>query len=164
MLNEKLGTREQEKLGIRNEELGKRLTHKPILIPNSYFLITQITFLFSIFSCNLLSAPPDPNYFDKIDGEIAWANAKKLNVYISYDREWGTSNTASGQITPLNVTSCSERLYAGGIAGKFYSTTGTSDDDAPIMRMVSSVLPVLAGTEALPILAALWDWSAVQSI
>ena len=44
----------------------------------------------------------EPNYFDKIDDEIVWANAKKLNVHISYDREWGTSNPQAGQITPAN--------------------------------------------------------------
>ena len=126
-------------------------------------LLIAICYLLSV-SCNLFNDPLQDDYFDKIDGEIAWANAKKLNVHISYDREWGTSNPASGQITPLNVTSCDERISVGGIAGKFYSTTGTSDVDAPAMRMALLMQPVLAGLAASPILAALWDWSAVQSI
>ena len=93
------------KLGVRNEELGKRLTRKPSLTPNSYFLITPqyiaypLFFLFAIcsllfVSCNLFSVPADPNYFDKIDEEIAWANAAKLTVTLVNPLEWGSSPQA----------------------------------------------------------------------
>jgi len=36
----------------------------------------------------------------KIDAEIAWANAEKLNVTLAYPSAWGVSNPAQGVISP----------------------------------------------------------------
>ena len=97
-------------LGMRNEELGMPLTRKLILIPNSYFLIKHslasssrslfpllLALCYLLFvSCNLFNAPLDPDYFDKIDEEIAYANAPLANVKIGSIP--GSVNTIIGSL------------------------------------------------------------------
>ena len=39
---------------------------------------------------------PQDDYFDKIDQEIAWANAAKLDITVAYSYEWGSSPQAVG--------------------------------------------------------------------
>ncbi|MCL2067383.1 MAG: hypothetical protein FWG99_07965 [Treponema sp.] len=60
------------------------------------FIFYLLTFL---FSCDLFSGSTDNDLLKKIDEEIAWANAAKLTVHISYDPYWGTSSPPIGQIT-----------------------------------------------------------------
>ncbi|MCL2067647.1 MAG: hypothetical protein FWG99_09310 [Treponema sp.] len=56
-------------------------------------------FTFCLITCDLFTGATDNDLLKKIDEEIAWANAAKLNVFISYDQNWGTSNPPMGQIT-----------------------------------------------------------------
>ena len=47
-----------------------------------------------IVSCDLFNAPVDANFFDKIDEEIAWANAARLDISLVLPSEWGNSPQA----------------------------------------------------------------------
>ena len=69
----------------------------PFPIPHSLFPIL-IYLLF--VSCNLFNAPKDSDYWEKIDEEIAWANAAKLDVKLSFPSKWGIANPQQGTITP----------------------------------------------------------------
>ena len=73
-----------------------------ILKKHSLFSVSAIAFSLLILavSCDLFNKPKDPHFIKKIDAEIAWANAKKLTVHLSFDRNWGTSNPGQGKITP----------------------------------------------------------------
>lgn len=53
-----------------------------------------------LIGCDLFNLPADPDYLKKLDAEIAWANAAKLNVRVEYPAAWGTSNPPQGNITP----------------------------------------------------------------
>jgi hypothetical protein len=53
-----------------------------------------------IVSCDLFNSAMQPDYLAKIDAEIAWANAARLNVSVGYPNAWGTSSPQAGQITP----------------------------------------------------------------
>jgi len=52
-----------------------------------------------IVACDLFIGPK-VDLFQQINGEIDWANAKKLTVRIEYPPAWGTSNPVQGDITP----------------------------------------------------------------
>ena len=54
----------------------------------SFLLRLVLVFIFS--ACGLFM-PSDPNYLNKIDKEIAWANAGRLTVTVTYPQEWGSS-------------------------------------------------------------------------
>ena len=41
-------------------------------------------------ACDLFN-PTDPDMLAKIDAEIAWANAARLNITVAYPQQWGTS-------------------------------------------------------------------------
>ncbi|MCL2044735.1 MAG: hypothetical protein FWG89_11420, partial [Treponema sp.] len=64
----------------------------------TFSLFTVLCSLLTV-SCDLFQ-PNNPNYYQELLDEVAWANAAKLTVHLSYDPEWGTSNPAMGQITP----------------------------------------------------------------
>ncbi|MCL2443121.1 MAG: hypothetical protein FWD13_06590 [Treponema sp.] len=60
--------------------------------------------LFSLFivTCSLLiaSCEGDPDYLAKLDEEVAWHNAEKLTVAVTFPPEWGASNPQQGTISP----------------------------------------------------------------
>ncbi|MCL2442003.1 MAG: hypothetical protein FWD13_00875 [Treponema sp.] len=60
-------------------------------------VITLISFLLVL--C-FVSCDVDPDYLKKIDDEVAWHNAEKLNVRLEYPIRWGTSNPVQGSIAP----------------------------------------------------------------
>jgi hypothetical protein len=74
----------------------------PFPVPRSALLIlfSLFFFLFSFVSCELFNAQYDPDYWQKLEDEIAWANAPKLTVAIAFPATWGTSNPQQGTITP----------------------------------------------------------------
>jgi len=41
--------------------------------------------------CELLNAPLDKDFYKKIEEEVAYANAEKLTVSVSFPDEWGRS-------------------------------------------------------------------------
>ena len=85
----------------KEESPGKGNKAKPKTTTLFTVIFSLLLVICSLFTaCDLLNAPTDPDYFQKIDEEIAWANAPRLTVHLSYDPEWGTSNPAMGQITP----------------------------------------------------------------
>ena len=47
--------------------------------------------LIFVFSCDLFNAPVDPDFWKKIDEEIAWANAERLTVTVALPSGWGSS-------------------------------------------------------------------------
>ena len=51
-------------------------------------------------TCDLFN-PTDRDMLAKIDAEIAWANAARLTVAVTYPPEWGSSNPQQGTITPV---------------------------------------------------------------
>ena len=51
--------------------------------------------------CELFNAPKDPDYFKKIDEEIAWANAPKLTVRLAYHSNWGSSTPVRGPVSVM---------------------------------------------------------------
>ena len=53
--------------------------------------------LLAFATCDLFN-PVDPDILKKIDAEIAWANAAKLNVTIAFPPAWGTSTPGQGLI------------------------------------------------------------------
>ena len=53
-----------------------------------------------IGGCDLFNAAVQPDFLEKIDAEIAWANAEKLTVAIAFPSVWGASNPQQGTITP----------------------------------------------------------------
>jgi 3D (Asp-Asp-Asp) domain-containing protein len=59
-----------------------------------------ITLCFLVFSCELFNATEDPDFWQKLDEEIAWANAAKLTVRVEYPSEWGITNPQQGTIAP----------------------------------------------------------------
>ena len=42
-------------------------------------------------SCDLFNNPVDPDFVNRLDDEIAWANAAKLTVTVGFPAEWGSS-------------------------------------------------------------------------
>jgi len=56
---------------------------------------------FFLITCDLFNSLPETNLERKIESEIAWATAQKLNVRLDYDSSWGTSNPVRGTITPV---------------------------------------------------------------
>jgi len=78
------------------------LKNSPFPIPHSTFPIRSLAFSFLIFTlllcnCDLFNNPKDPHFLEKIDAEIAWANAAKLTVRIAAT-PWGISNPVAGSI------------------------------------------------------------------
>ena len=47
-------------------------------------------------ACDFFNNPIDPDFLRRIDAEIAWANADRLEVTIAHLTEWGTSNPPQG--------------------------------------------------------------------
>ncbi|MCL2442781.1 MAG: hypothetical protein FWD13_04865 [Treponema sp.] len=68
--------------------------------PPSICIILFLIILCSLFigSCDLF-APADPDLLDKLHEELAWANAAKLTVNITYPAIWGTSNPQQGPLS-----------------------------------------------------------------
>ncbi|MDR3019382.1 MAG: hypothetical protein LBU66_00590, partial [Treponema sp.] len=61
-------------------------------------IIMLIVLCFLVFSCELFNAQNDPDYWEKLDEEIAWVNAEKLTVSVTFPAEWGTSpNSGTGR-------------------------------------------------------------------
>ena len=52
-----------------------------------------------IVSCDLFN-PADPDLLGKLHEELAWANAKRLTVAVTFPPEWGGSNPQQGVISP----------------------------------------------------------------
>ncbi|MDR3019696.1 MAG: hypothetical protein LBU66_02195 [Treponema sp.] len=48
-----------------------------------------IALCFLVFSCELFEAQQDPDFWQKLEDEIAWANAAKLTVALSAPAPWG---------------------------------------------------------------------------
>ncbi|MDR2543383.1 MAG: hypothetical protein LBC80_08060 [Treponema sp.] len=69
------------------------------------FSILSAAFLFVLFflfftSCDVLFSPANPDYFDALQEELAWANAKRLNVRVEHIGDWGFSTPQQGSIAP----------------------------------------------------------------
>ena len=69
------------------------ITPRSAILFNRKNLLFFLFYLFSfnLISCDLINAVNDPDYFELIDEEIAWANAAKLTVTIAIPQSWGTS-------------------------------------------------------------------------
>ena len=67
-------------------------------IKPSLYLIILCSIIIS--GCDLFSASVQSDFLNKIDGEISWANAKRLSVRVDYPGEWGSSSPPAGLITP----------------------------------------------------------------
>ena len=89
-------------------ELYSGTTKKLRSMPFALNLAPPFPILHSLFpiliyllfvSCNLFTAPLQDDYFDKIDEEIAWANAAKLAVRLAYHSNWGSSTPVRGPIS-----------------------------------------------------------------
>ena len=66
--------------------------HSPILFNVKILLFFLFSlFSFNLISCDLINAVNDPDYFELIDEEIAWANTEKLTVTVAIPQSWGTS-------------------------------------------------------------------------
>ena len=70
------------KNNIQNNRIGA--TNSSIVI--CCFLLITLCFT----ACDLFN-PTDPDMLAKIDAEIAWANAARLNITVAYPQFWGTS-------------------------------------------------------------------------
>ena len=60
-------------------------------------------FIFLLISCNLFN-PPDDDYWEKIDAEIAWANADRLAVTFHAPEGWINSSTPSLSLAAIPPT------------------------------------------------------------
>ncbi|MCL2138733.1 MAG: hypothetical protein FWH41_04285, partial [Treponema sp.] len=65
-----------------------------------------------ICNCDLFNNPKDPDYLKKIDEEIAWANAAKLNVSVAIPAGWGTS-PQNGENKCFDIKRATERPRKG---------------------------------------------------
>ena len=65
-----------------------------------FLLLLIVSFSLFLISCDILNSTKQDDYLEKIDAEIAWANAAKLTVRIEYNPIWGTSNPPQGTVTP----------------------------------------------------------------
>ncbi|MDR0623656.1 MAG: hypothetical protein LBG10_04435, partial [Treponema sp.] len=66
-------------------------------------LIAVVLIFFSFGACDLLINKPEIDLEKTMDAEIAWANAPRLTVGLSYPDEWGGSNPPRGTITSLDI-------------------------------------------------------------
>ncbi|MDR3020267.1 MAG: hypothetical protein LBU66_05120 [Treponema sp.] len=80
-------------------------------------IILLIALCFLVFSCDLFNATEDPDFWQKLDEEIAWANAKKLTVALSAPGAWG-----QGSIT----TTAENRRLGYGFNVEFHPAQGYS--------------------------------------
>jgi len=53
-------------------------------------ILMAVVCLILFTACDLFN-PTDPDMLAKIDAEIAWANAARLNITVAYPQQWGTS-------------------------------------------------------------------------
>jgi len=78
---------------MRNKDKSSHITHSiaflTLIILCSLFLVT----------CDLLSVAVDKDFYQKIDDEVAWANAPKISVRIEYPGAWGTSSPSVGPVS-----------------------------------------------------------------
>ena len=58
---------------------------------NSTRIGVVVLFALLVVSCDLLNTSLDDDFLNKIDDEIAWKNAAKLSVSVSFPQEWGRS-------------------------------------------------------------------------
>jgi len=65
-------------------------------LKNFIHILTVGILIFTITACEIFTGTPDEELIDKIDGEIAWANADKVTVRVAYPPEWGTSPQYAG--------------------------------------------------------------------
>jgi len=56
--------------------------------------------LFIVLCSLLIGCEGDPDFLKKIDEEIAWANADRLTVAVTFPPEWGSSNPQQGTLSP----------------------------------------------------------------
>ncbi|MCL2805718.1 MAG: hypothetical protein FWD26_07260 [Treponema sp.] len=54
-------------------------------------IIKSVFFLFFLIAFSMLSCEGDPEFMANIDKEIAWANAARLSVTVSFPPQWGSS-------------------------------------------------------------------------
>ncbi|MCL2443729.1 MAG: hypothetical protein FWD13_09760 [Treponema sp.] len=59
---------------------------------------TVVSLFLVLCSLFIINCEIDPDYLKKIDNEVAWHNAKKLEVSIAFPPSWGTSNPGQGLI------------------------------------------------------------------
>ncbi|MDR0313778.1 MAG: hypothetical protein LBI14_09280, partial [Treponema sp.] len=91
-----------EQLIVNNENKEQRAGSKEQ--SKDYSKIARLPLLIALcsllISCDLFNGPIQPDFIGKIDAEIAWANAARLNVRVEYPSGWGTSSPSTGQISP----------------------------------------------------------------
>jgi len=73
----------------------KKTRKKPV-----FPLLSVHCSLFIVLCSLLISCEGDPDFLKKIDEEIAWANADRLTVAVSFPPEWGSSNPQQGTLSP----------------------------------------------------------------
>ncbi|MDR3019450.1 MAG: hypothetical protein LBU66_00935 [Treponema sp.] len=56
------------------------------------FLFIISSLLFSLlFGCELFNAKQDPDFWQNLEDDIAWSNAPRVTVTVTYPHEWGSS-------------------------------------------------------------------------
>ncbi|MCL2139103.1 MAG: hypothetical protein FWH41_06185, partial [Treponema sp.] len=70
---------------------------------SSLLILALITIHFTLttISCDLFNNKKDPHFLEKIDAEIAWANAAKLTVAFHAPEGWINSSSPSLSLTPI---------------------------------------------------------------
>ena len=72
----------------KNIRAGNGFIHFTFIFP-LFFLFSLFSFLF--IGCDLFSSVKEDDLLKRIDEEIAWANAAKINIIVAYPNAWGTS-------------------------------------------------------------------------
>jgi hypothetical protein len=86
----------KEQITMNNEKRKvAKQRHFSFPIPLTLLIVTCSLI---ICSCDLFNGVKQPDFLEKMDEDIAWSNAAKLNVTIAYPNTWGVSSPEAGPV------------------------------------------------------------------
>ncbi|MCL2804792.1 MAG: hypothetical protein FWD26_02520 [Treponema sp.] len=91
-------TKEQRTMS-KEQRIMKKTRKKPVFLSALCSLFSVHCSLFIALCSLLISCDVDPDFMKRIDEEVAWANAAKLNITIAFPSAWGVSNPGAGVIS-----------------------------------------------------------------